>query len=71
MDKLRSRPDSVHNSSFEVNSYHATNKSAYLDVVTVRPVSDTTIRKLGIVRDFGLGFGVFIGSVTHGPSSTV
>ena len=43
----------------------------YWDVVAVRSVSVTFIRKLGIVCDFGLGFYVFIGSVTHSPSSIV
>ena len=45
--------------------------STYRDVVTVGPVAVTPIRKLSAVRDFSLGFDIFISSVTHGPSSIV
>ena len=43
----------------------------YWDVVTVCPVPVSSITQLGIVGDFCLGFGFVIGSITHGPSSTV
>ena len=46
-------------------------QSTYWNVVTVRPVAITSIRKLSVVCDFGLGFHIFICSVTHGPSSIV
>ena len=45
--------------------------STYRYVVTVGPVAVTSIRKLSAVCDFGPGFDIFIGSVTHGPSSIV
>ena len=43
----------------------------YFDVVAVRPVPVSSIRKWGIILDFSLGFGVFISCVTHGPPSIV
>ena len=43
----------------------------YLNVVAVCPISVISIRSLIAVDNFGLGFGVFIGSVAHGPSSIV
>ena len=46
-------------------------QSTYRYVVTVGPVAVTSIRKLSTVCDFGPGFDIFIGSVTHGPSSIV
>ena len=44
---------------------------AYRDVVAVGPVADISIRKRGIICDLGPGFDIFIGSVTHGPTSIV
>ena len=46
-------------------------QSAYRDVVAVGPEADSSIRKGGIVCDLGPGFNIFIGSVTHGPTSIV
>jgi len=39
------------------------------DVVAVCPVPHTSVRKQNVVYDFILGFGMFISSVTHCPSS--
>jgi len=41
------------------------------NAVTVGPVPGTFITKLIAVCDFSLGAGIFISSVTHGPSSIV
>ena len=46
-------------------------KSTYVNLVAVRSIPIRSIRKLRIVGDFSLGFGVFISCVTHGPSSIV
>ena len=46
-------------------------QSTYWDVITICPVTVTSIRKLRVVGDLSLKFDVFIGSVTHGPSSIV
>ena len=43
----------------------------YWDTVAICPVPVTSIRQLRIVGNFSLGFGFVIGSVTHGPSSTI
>ena len=43
----------------------------YRNAVTVGPVAVTSIRKVSAVCDFGLGFDIFVSSVTHGPSSIV
>ena len=46
-------------------------QSTYRDFVAVGPVADISIRKRGIICDLGPGFDIFIGSVTHGPTSIV
>ena len=46
-------------------------QSAYRDVVAVGPIADSSIRNRGVVCDFGPRFDIFIGGVTHGPSSIV
>ena len=56
------------------NTYKAEKGNAkvtHRNAVTVGPVLCTFIRKLSPVCDFSLGAGIFISSVTHGPSSIV
>ena len=57
------------NNGFDITDISS--QLTYWDVVTVCPVSVSSIRQLRIVRDFSFRFGVFIGSVTHGPSSPI
>ena len=57
-----------------VNGFEITaigSQLTYCDAVAICPVPVTSIRQLRIVRNFSFGFGFVIGSITHGPSSTV
>ena len=57
----------LHVSSMIINI----NLRTYWDVVAISSVAVTSIRKLGVVCDLTLRSDIFIGSVTHGPSSIV
>lgn len=61
---------SVQNTDITLHDGKATH-STYCDIVTVRSVTVTPIRKIGAVGNLGLGFRFIIGCVAHGPTSIV